>query len=302
MYGAGIGLGWRLPRRFAAGLELSRVTTVTQPYPDTRITPDRDLATDVRELVQRRELLWFFVWRDLKIRYKQTIIGAGWAILQPVALMVVFTLFFGRLAGVPSDGSPYAVFSFVALLPWTYFSTAVSTASNSLVGHQNMISKVYFPRIYLPISSTIGGLADLAIASGVLFVLLVVYDVSLTSRIFYLPLFVSLAVVTSAGVGAALAAFNAAYRDVRYALPFLIQFWMFASPVVYSSSSIPEQWRWAYAINPMVGVIDGFRWALLDQTAPPVTTLAVSTAAAIAAFIFGIAYFRKVEARIVDIV
>jgi lipopolysaccharide transport system permease protein len=255
-----------------------------------------------RELWAYRELLYFFVWRDIKVRYKQTIIGAGWAIIQPFFTMIVFSLFFGKLAKIPSEGLPYPVFYYSALLPWTYFAGALQNATNTMVEHQRVITKVYFPRVILPLSATLSGLVDFGIAFTILIGLMIYYGLLPTVAVLLLPLFLLLAVVTALGAGLWFSALNAIYRDVRYAVPFLIQFWMFASPVAYPSSLVPERWRWLYGLNPMAGVIEGFRWALTGQGQPPGPLLLASAAAVLILLVGGLVYFQKMEGTIADVV
>ncbi|MGH9681654.1 MAG: ABC transporter permease [Candidatus Acidiferrales bacterium] len=259
-------------------------------------------ALDLPELWAYRELLYFFVWRDIKVRYKQTAIGAAWAILQPVLTMIVFSLFFGKLAKIPSGGLPYPIFYYCALLPWTYFATAMQSSTNVVVEQQRVITKVYFPRVILPISSVLSGLLDLAISFGVFAVLMAYYRIVPTRAVIWLPLFTLLAILTALGVGLWLSALNALYRDVRYVLPFLVQFWMFASPVAYPSSLVPVKWRWLYGLNPMAGVIEGFRWALTGHGQPPGILLAASSAAVALFVLGGLIYYHAVEGKIADVV
>jgi lipopolysaccharide transport system permease protein len=247
-------------------------------------------------------LLYFFVWRDLKVRYKRTVVGAAWAVLQPFLGMVVFSIFFGRLAGIPSDGVPYAVFSYTGLVPWMYFSSALTSATNAVVQHGSMISKVYFPRLFLPAAPVLGGLVDLAIALAVLLGMMLVFGVTPTAAVLTLPLFLMLAVGTAFGVGLWLAALNALFQDVRYAVPFLVQFWLFASPVVYPASLVPEQWRALYGLNPMAGVIEGFRWALLGTGQPPGPIVGVSAAVSMVLLLGGLMFFRRIERVFADVV
>ncbi len=271
--------------------------------PVVRISARRKwLALDLRELWAYRELLYFFVWRDIKVRYKQTVIGAAWAIFQPVLTMLVFSLFFGKLAKIPSQGLPYPVFYYCALLPWTYFAAALQASTNVVVEQQRVITKVYFPRVVLPISSVLSGLVDFAISFVVFAFLMAYYRIAPTAAVVWLPAFTLLAVLTALGVGLWLSALNALYRDVRYVLPFLVQFWMFASPVAYPSSLVPVKWRWLYGLNPMAGVIEGFRWALTGHGQPPGALLAAS-AAGVALFVLGgLIYYHAVEGRIADVV
>jgi lipopolysaccharide transport system permease protein len=260
------------------------------------------LALDLPELWAYRELLYFFVWRDIKIRYKQTVIGAAWAVLQPVMTMIVFSLFFGKLAKIPSQGLPYPIFYYCALLPWMYFSTAMQAATNVVVEQQRVITKVYFPRVVLPISSVLSGLLDFAVSFLVFIVMMIYYRISPTPAVVWLPAFTLLAVLTALGVGLWLSALNALYRDVRYVLPFLVQFWMFASPVAYPSSLVPAKWHWLYGLNPMAGVIEGFRWALTGHGQPPGALLAASAAAVVVLVVGGLIYYHAVEGKIADVV
>jgi lipopolysaccharide transport system permease protein len=257
---------------------------------------------DLREIWAYRELLYFFVWRDIKVRYKQTVIGAAWAILQPFMTMVVFSLFFGKLAKMPSHGLPYPVFYYSALLPWMYFAGALQNATNTIIEHQRVITKVYFPRIILPLAAVLSGLVDFGIAFIILIGMMLFYGIIPTLAVLWLPFLMLLAVMTAFGVGLWLSALNAIYRDVRYAVPFLIQFWMFASPVAYPSSLVPERWQWLYGLNPMAGVIEGFRWALTGQGQPPAPLFAVSVLAVLLVLIGGLFYFRRMEGIIADLV
>jgi lipopolysaccharide transport system permease protein len=264
--------------------------------------PTRWPAIDLHELWQYRELLYFLTWRDIKVRYKQTVLGAAWAVIQPLFIMVVFSLFFGRLAGVPSEGLPYPVFTFCALLPWQLFAHALTESSNSLVGSQNLITKVYFPRLVVPISAVLGGLADFAIAFVILLGMLFLYGIVPGWQIVALPGLVLLAVMTALGVGLWLSALNVQYRDVRYTINFLVQFWLFATPVAYPSSIVPAQWRALYGLNPMVGVVDGFRWALTGRPESPGVVLLVSVIVVSVLLIGGLYYFRRLEQQFADIV
>jgi lipopolysaccharide transport system permease protein len=264
-------------------------------------------ALNLRDLWMYRELIYFLTWRDLKVRYKQTLLGASWAILRPFMTMVVFSIFFGRLAGVESDGVPYPIFAFVALLPWELFSNALAVASRSLVGNSHMITKVYFPRIILPLSSTLSGIVDFLIAFVILLGMMVYFGITPTSAVWTLPLFLLLAFITALGVGLWLSALNVLYRDIGYITPFLVNFWLFISPVAYSTSLLTEklgpQWEFLYALNPMVGVINGFRWALLGiEATPPGPSLVISTVVALAVLIGGIFYFRRMERQFADMV
>src|SRR6202167_3427538 len=227
------------------------------------------IHVDFKELWDFRELVYFFVWRDVKIRYKQTAIGAAWAVLQPLLTMLIFSLFFGRLAHIPSEGLPYPIFYYSALLPWMYFAAALQSATNTIVENQRVITKVYFPRLALPLASVLSGLVDFAVSFAMFVVLMIYYRIHPTAAVLWFPAFILLAILTALGVGLWLSALNALYRDVRYVMPFLVQFWMFASPVAYPSSLVPAKWRGLYGLNPMAGVIEGFRWALTGHRQPP---------------------------------
>lgn len=266
-----------------------------------RIEPPRGfLELRLREVWNYRELLYFFVWRDVKIRYKQTAIGVLWVVLQPVLNMLVFTLFFGRLAKLPSDGLPYPVFYFAALVPWTYFSYALQMTTNVVVDNQHLITKVYFPRLILPISAVLSGLVDFAIGFAVLAIFTVVYGIRPTLAALWLPVLLLLAVLTALGVGLWMSALNALYRDVRYVVPFLISFWMFASPVAYPSSLVPAKWRWLYGLNPMAGVIDGFRWAITGRGHAPSLLLLASSFAVALVLLGGLLFFNRMESTVAD--
>lgn len=249
-----------------------------------------------------RELLYFFVWRDVKIRYKQTVIGVAWVVLQPLLTMGVFTLFFGKLAKLPNDGLPYPVFYFAALVPWTFFSSALQSATNIVVENQRVITKVYFPRLILPISAVLSGLVDFAIGLVVLMIVTLAYGMRPGFPALWLPLLVLLAFATALGVGLWLSALNALYRDVRYVMPFLVQFWMLASPVAYPSSMVPARWRWMYGLNPMAGVIDGFRWALTGHGQAPGGLILASSAAVVAVLLGGLFFFQRMEGTVADLV
>lgn len=256
---------------------------------------------DWNELWAYRELLYVLTMRDIKVRYKQTVLGFAWAIIQPVMMMVVFSVFFGRLANMPSDGFPYPIFVYAALLPWTFFANSITSSANSLVGSANLVSKVYFPRLIIPLSSVGSGLVDFAIAGGILLLLMVYYGVGWTANLFIVPILVIAAAFTALGVGTFLAALNVAYRDFRYVVPFLVQFWMFATPVVYPASLVPREWQWALYLNPMAGVIEGFRSAFLGRSFD-VPGILLSLAIAGLLFAAGTAYFGKVERRFADII
>jgi lipopolysaccharide transport system permease protein len=260
------------------------------------------VAINFKELWQYRELLVFFAIRDIKVRYKQTLLGAAWAILQPAMTMVVFSIFFGRLAGVPSDGIPYPVFSFCALLPWQLFAFALTQSSNSLVQDAQVLTKVYFPRLIIPFASVIAGLVDFAIAFLVMVGMMLYYDIVPGLAMVTLPVFILLALAAALAVGLWLSALNVKYRDVRYTIPFLAQFWLFVTPVAYSSSLVPSKWQTLYGINPMVGVVEGFRWALLGKSSPPGAMLIVSVSATGILLLGGLFYFRRMEKSFADIV
>ena len=275
----------------------------SEALPTFSIEPAKGWASiGLREIWEYRELLYFLIWRDVKVRYKQTALGAAWAIIQPFFMMVVFSLFFGKLAGVPSDGLPYPVFAFCALLPWQLFAHALTESSNSLVANERLITKVYFPRLVVPIAAVLGGLVDFAIAFVILLLMMIYFGIVPGWQIVTLPGFILLAVMTALSVGLWLSALNVKYRDVRYTMNFLIQFWLFATPVAYPSSIIPAQWRWLYGLNPMAGVVEGFRWALLGKTEPPGALLAVSIAVVILLLVGGLYYFRKMEQEFADVV
>jgi lipopolysaccharide transport system permease protein len=260
------------------------------------------VAIDFAELWQYRELLVFFAVRDIKVRYKQTLLGIAWAIIQPVMTMVVFSIFFGKLAGVPSDGLPYPVFSFCGLLPWQLFAFALTQSSNSLVNNAHVLTKVYFPRLIIPFASMIAGLIDFAIAFLVLVGIMFHYDIIPGLALITLPFFVVLALAAALSVGLWLSALNVKYRDVRYTIPFLTQLWLFVTPVAYASSLVPSKWQAVYAINPMAGVVEGFRWALLGKAAPPGTMLIVSVAATAMLLAGGLFYFARMEKTFPDII
>jgi len=272
--------------------------------PTVRIEPSHGwVALKLNELVEYRELLYFITWRDVKVRYKQTILGIAWAIIQPFMTMVVFSLFFGQLAGVPSDGIPYPIFSYAALVPWTFFSNALTQSSNSLVNSANLLKKVYFPRLVIPFSSVISGVFDFALAFLVLLGMMLYYGIVPTPNIIFLPFLLILALTTSLGVGLWLSAMNVQFRDVRYAIPFLTQFWMFATPIAYPSSLIENPvLRAIYGINPMTGVVEGFRWALLGTDTAPGSTLLVSSIVSALLLITGALYFRRIERSFADVV
>ncbi|MGH8131315.1 MAG: ABC transporter permease [Steroidobacteraceae bacterium] len=258
-------------------------------------------SLDLKELWAYRELLWVLTERDIKVRYKQTVLGAMWALIQPLMLMVVFSVFFGKLAKMPSDGIPYPIFAYCGLLPWTFFSNALSSSAGSVVGSANLINKVYFPRLLVPLSSIGSWLADFAIASVILLGLMLYYGIGWSWNLLVAPLLVLAIVFAALGVGTLLAALTVAYRDFRYVIPFLLQFWMFATPIVYPASIVPERWQWVLHLNPMAGLVEGFRAAFLGRPFEP-SAIAISVATSVALFIAGVAYFEKVERRFADIV
>jgi len=277
--------------------------TIPVDLPRTRRKPSEGWAwPNFRELWEYRELVFFFAWRDIRVRYRQTVMGVLWAIIQPIFTMVIFSLFFGRLANIPSDGLPYPVFSFAALVPWTFFANALTQASNSLVVNGNMLKKIYFPRLALPIATVLAGVIDFALAFIVLLGIMLFYGLVPTINIIWLPLFALLALVTSIGVSLWLAAMNVQFRDVRYTIPFLTQAWLFVTPIAYPSTLLPAPWRIVYGLNPMTGVVEGFRWALLGtDTAPGLMTI-VSSAVALVLLVSGAFYFRRMEQTFADVV
>jgi lipopolysaccharide transport system permease protein len=266
------------------------------------LEPRRGLgALRLRELWEYRELLYFFVWRDVKVRYKQTQLGVAWAIIPPILTMLVFSLFFGTLAKIPSDGLPYPIFNFAGLLPWQLFALALTGSANSLVTNANLIRKVFFPRLVVPLANVLAGLVDFAIAFVVLIGMMVYFQIAPTPAVLLLPLFILLALITALGVGLWLSALNVQYRDVRHAVPFLTQFWLFATPIVYPSTLLAEPWRTLYGLNPMAGVVEGFRWALLGTT-PPGPMIAVSAVVSIVVLVSGLLYFQLTERTFADVV
>ncbi|MFN8490945.1 MAG: ABC transporter permease [Caldilineaceae bacterium] len=271
--------------------------------PHIHIEPSHGwISLDLSELWAYRELLYFLIWRDIKVRYKQTVLGVLWAIIQPLFTMGVFSIFFGRLAGIPSDGIPYPLFSFAALVPWTLFANGLNQSSNSLVGNANLLKKVYFPRLVIPIAGAFAGVVDFGIAFLALIAMALFYGMTPTLNILWLPLFLVLTLITSLGVGLWLAAMNVQFRDVRYIVPFLTQFWLYATPVAYPSSLLPEPWRTLYGINPMVGVVEGFRWAMLGVNNGPGLMVILSAIVAVGLLISGAYYFRRMEKTFADVV
>ncbi len=279
---------------------------ISQAKPDdgpvVRIEPCRGwLAINWRELWQYREMLYFLTWRDIKVRYKQTVLGALWAVLQPFMSMVVFTIFFGTLAKMPSDGLPYPVFIYAGLLPWTFFSGVLTNSANSLIGNERLVTKIYFPRLIIPSASVGVGLVDLLIALSVLFGMMVYYGIGVSGWIVFLPVLLVLIVGTALGVGLLLCALNVEYRDFKYVVPYMVQLWMFATPVVYPSSLVPERYRMWFALNPMAGLIEAFRASLLGQPMPW-SLLGISTGISVLLFLAGIRYFRRMEFRFADLI
>jgi len=260
-------------------------------------------SLNLSELWEFRELLYFFTWRDIKVRYKQTVMGASWAILQPLFTMVVFSIFFGKLAKMPSDGIPYPIFSYAALVPWTFFSNGISKSSNSLVGGSNLLKKIYFPRMALPISSILAGVVDFVLAFVVLLFMMYYYQIAPTINVLWLPLLLVMALVSALGVGLWLSAMNVQFRDVRYIVPFIVQAWLFATPVVYPASLITDPfWQYVYALNPMVGVVEGFRWALLGTDTAPGPLIIISAVVSVILMVTGAFYFRRMERTFADVV
>jgi lipopolysaccharide transport system permease protein len=260
------------------------------------------VSLKLKEVWKYRELFYFFVWRDIKIRYKQTILGASWAIIQPFMTMIIFSLFFGNLANIPSDGIPYPIFSYTALVPWTFFANGLLLASNSLVNNSNMVKKIYFPRLVLPMSSVYSGLVDFILAFLVLLLMMLYFRIYPTVYIVWLPLFILLALVTALGTGFWFSAMNAQFRDIRYIVPFLVQAWLFITPIVYPSSLLTEPWRTLYGLNPMAGVVEGFRWALLGTDTAPGPITIVSSIMAVVILISGMFYFRRMEKIFADVI
>lgn len=289
--------------RMISNSQLTVSDTRTAVLTTLRIAPSKGwVSLKLNQLWEYRELLYFLVWRDIKVRYKQTALGATWAVIQPFLTMVVFSLFFGHLGKMKSDGIPYPLFSFAALVPWTFFANGLSQSSNSLVGNANLITKIYFPRLIVPLASVFSGIVDFLLAFVVLLGMMLYYGVVPTLNVLWLPLFVLLALVTSLGVGLWLSALNVEYRDVRYVVPFITQFWLFATPIAYPSSLLSQPWRTIYGLNPMVGVVEGFRWALLRTNTAPGPIIAVSSATAFVILVTGAFYFRRMEKTFADIV
>jgi lipopolysaccharide transport system permease protein len=283
--------------------DIAAISPLTADTPVVLIQPRKGwLSFELKAVYQYRELLYFLIWRDVLIRYKQAAIGVAWVVLQPLLTMVIFTVIFGQFAKLPSDGLPYTVFSFTALLPWNYFAQAISRSGISVVGNANLISKIYFPRLIVPISGALGPLVDFAISFVILLGMMAWYGIAPTWGILMLPFFTLLAVVTAVAVSLYLSALNVKYRDVGHAIPFLVQFWMYASPVVYSVTIIPQKWRLLYSLNPMVGVIEGFRWALLGKERPDFTVMAMGVVVALVLLLVGLIYFKRTERFFADII
>lgn len=274
------------------------------PVETIRLQPTRGFSRVLspRELWRYRDLAYQIAARDVTVRYRQTGLGAAWAVLQPVGFMVVFSLFFGRVAGISSDGHPYALFSLAALVPWTYFANSLTLGADSLVVNTPLVSKIYFPRIFLPGGVVMAGLVDFGIAIGILFVVLLVYGLVPPLAVLILPLLVVVTVLAALGVSAALAAINVRFRDVRYVVPFAVQMWLFATPVAYPNSLLSEPWQTLSAINPMVGVVEGFRWATLGGSDAPLALMGISAASALVLLVAGLAYFDRVERRFADLI
>jgi len=276
---------------------------VESELPITVIEPSRGwVPVRLSAVWEFRELLYFLIWRDVKVRYKQTVLGASWAILQPFFTMLIFSIFFGKLARMPSDGVPYPLFAYVALVPWTFFAGGLTLSSNSLVANQALIRKVYFPRLVIPVAAVASGIIDFVIAFAVLIGMVVWYGVVPSAHVVWLPALFLLALVTALGAGLWFSALNVLYRDIQYIVPFLVQVWLYCTPIVYPSSIVPERWRPLYAINPMVGVVEGFRWALLRSNTAPGPMLLVSAVAALALLIGGLFFFRRMEKTFADTV
>jgi lipopolysaccharide transport system permease protein len=271
--------------------------------PITVIEPNRSyLGVNFRELWHYHELLYFLAWRDIKVRYKQTILGVSWAILQPLLMMFLFSFFFGKLAGVPSDGVPYPLFAFAGLLPWTFFASAASASGNSMVNSTNLITKVYFPRLIVPMAVVVAALLDFAITFVVLGILLAYYRITLTWGILMLPVLILMLTVLTLAFGVLMSALNVKYRDIKFALPFLIQLWFFASPIIYPSSLVPERWRWLLTLNPMTGIIEGFRSALFGRKPFDWTMIVISAIASIVLLLLAVTTFKRMEKTFADVV
>lgn len=268
-----------------------------------RIRPSKGwVSLHLRDIWDYRELLYFLTWRDVKVKYKQTLLGAAWAIIQPFMTMVVFSIFFGRLAKIPSEGVPYPIFAYAALVPWTFFANGVTQSANSLIGNSNLITKIYFPRLIIPIASVLAGVIDFFMAFSVLILLMIYYGIVPTVNLMWFPAFFLLSFVTCLGVGFWLSALNVEFRDVKYVVPFLTQFWLFVTPIAYPSSLLSEPWKTLYALNPMVGVVEGFRWALLGMQDFPGLIILISSLVSVLLLVSGAFYFRRMEKSFADIV
>lgn len=279
--------------REASALEKTRI----------RIEPSKGwVSLKLRDLWEFRELLYFLIWRDIKVRYKQSVLGSAWAIIQPFATMVVFSIFFGKLAKMPSDGIPYPIFSYAALVPWAFFANGLNQASNSLVGNSNLIKKIYFPRLAMPIASVLGGFVDFVLAFIMLIGMIIYYGMVPTINVVWLPFFLILAFITSLGASLWLSALYVQFRDVRHVMHFLTQIWLYATPIAYPSSLLSEPWRTLYGINPMAGVVEGFRWALLGTKTAPGPIIIVSALTALMLMLSGVYYFRRMEKTFADVV
>lgn len=285
-------------------LKTNAQPTTEEEKPHLVIRPSKGwVSLDLQALWNYRELLFFLTWRDIKVRYKQTILGALWAIIQPLMTMIVFTLFFGNLAEIPSDDIPYPLFSYAALVPWTFFASGLGKSSTSLVSNANLIKKVYFPRLIIPISNVMSGVVDFILAFGVLLLMMPYFGTVPTINIIYLPFFLLLAFVASLAIGLWLSAMNVQFRDVRYIVPFITQFWLFITPIAYPSSLIKNDLlRFLYGFNPMAGVVEGFRWALLGTDTAPGIVIIPSTLVTIVLFISGLYYFKRLEKSFADVV
>jgi lipopolysaccharide transport system permease protein len=282
---------------------MSTTEAVRTPPRVTVIDPARRrFSFELRELWQFRELLFFLIWRDIKVRYKQTALGVAWAVIQPLVAMVIFSIIFGRFAKLPSAGLPYPVFVYAGLVPWNYFAASLSQASMSIVGNQNLVTKVYLPRLIIPVASVGVPVIDFAIALIVLIGLMFGYGIAPTWHIVYLPVFLLMALCSALGIGLWLATLNVRYRDIPYVIPFLTQIWMYASPIIYPVTLVPARWQWVLSLNPMTGVIEGFRWSLLGQTRPSLTVMLVSAIAGLALTVSGLWYFKHVERRFADVI
>ena len=293
-----------------AGSSVESLLSGRNPAESSMKLPRRKLVIENRSalfymdwsaLWEYRELLYILVWRDIKVRYKQTAIGVSWVVLQPLVTMLIFTAIFGYMAKVPSDGVWYPVFVLSGLLPWSYFAQAIARSGESVVSNAKLVGKIYFPRLLLPLAMIMTPLVDLALSMVLLFGLLIYAGIPLTWKVSTLPAFILLAMLTATGLSLFTSAMNVKYRDVGHAIPFVIQIWMFASPIVYPVSLVPEQWRLLYGLNPMVGVIDGFRWALLGRTAPDPVVMAESVVMLFVVLIVGMVYFRRMERHFADI-